>query len=52
MFTAILVVTLLILSYKTLEDIHTSVVIALRWNPALRLTTTQRFAYNFIEGRK
>lgn len=49
---SILIVGLLILSYKTLEDIHDSVKIAQRWNPDLKLTRTQRFAYNFVEGRK
>jgi hypothetical protein len=49
---SILIVGLFILCYKTIHDIHESVVIALRWNPDAKISRVSRLAYNFIESRK
>lgn len=52
MLAALVIVILFVLMYKTLEDIHDSVVIATRFNPEVKLNHIQRFAYNLFENRK
>jgi len=49
---SILIVGILILTYKTFEDIHDSVVIARRWNPDAKISRFSNWAYVFVEGRK